>query len=173
MGVGILLMVYGVVVLLVIFSRGFLDFENVVGIEDELELDDDLDDELDDEELDVDELDDICCFLVEVMVSIGFLGGLGGGIFCVVFGRGFVVGGIMMVVFFSCCMIFGGELIVFVVCVGVLVLLVFLVFLGLFVREVFFFFLYKVEGGFMYIVFFLFYFLYKWFDMLYLGFLEF
>lgn len=63
MGAGTSSTVYGVV----ISSRGSLDFENVVGAEDELELDDELDDEeLDDDELD-EELDDICRFLAEVM----------------------------------------------------------------------------------------------------------
>lgn len=103
-------MVYWVVIFLVIFSRGFLDLENVVEelLEDEFELDDGLDDD------ELDEEDDICCFLVEMMVSFGFLVGLfgillGDEIFCVVFGRGFVVGGMMMVVFFSCWIFFGGE----------------------------------------------------------------
>lgn len=67
MGAGTSSTVYGVVISSVISSRGSLDFENVVGAEYELELDDELDDEeLDDDELD-EELDDICRFLAEVM----------------------------------------------------------------------------------------------------------
>lgn len=67
MGAGTSSTVYGVVISSVISSRGSLDFENVVGAEDELELDDELDDEeLDDDELD-EELDDISRLLAEVM----------------------------------------------------------------------------------------------------------
>lgn len=85
MGAGTSSTVYGVVISSLISRRGSSDFENVVGAEDELELDNELDDELDDEELDDDELDDTCRLLAEVMGSIGFLGGLGGGTSCAAF----------------------------------------------------------------------------------------
>lgn len=67
MGAGTSSTVYGVVISSLISRRGSSDFENVVGAEDELELDNELDDELDDEELDDDELDDTCRLLAEVM----------------------------------------------------------------------------------------------------------
>lgn len=63
MGAGTSSTVYGVVISSVISSRGSLDFENVVGAEDELELDDE---ELNDDELN-EELDDICRLLAIVM----------------------------------------------------------------------------------------------------------
>lgn len=66
-GAGTSSTVYRVVISSLISRRGSSDFENVVGAEDELELDNELDDELDDEELDDDELDDTCPLLAEVM----------------------------------------------------------------------------------------------------------
>lgn len=116
MGAGTSSTVYGVVISSVISSRGSLDFENVVGAEDELELDDELDDEeLDDDELD-EELDDISRLLAEVMVSS--LAGLGDGTSCAAFGRGSAAGGTMTAASFSCCMTSGGEPTVSVACVG-------------------------------------------------------
>lgn len=151
MGAGTSSTVYGVV----ISSRGSLDFENVVGAEDELELDDELDDEeLDDDELD-EELDDICRLLAEVMVSIGSLGGLGGGTSCAAFGRGSAAGGTMTAASFSCRMTSGGVPTVSVACVGASALSASPVLQGLFIRETLFFFLYKVEGGSTHIVLFL------------------
>lgn len=94
----------------VISGRGSLDLENVVEelSEDELELDDGLDnDELDEE-------DDICRLLVEMMVSSGSLSGLlgtslGDETSCVAFGRGSAAGGTMMAASFSCWISSGGE----------------------------------------------------------------
>lgn len=83
MGAGTSSTVYGVVISSVISSRGSLDFENVVGAEDELELDDE---ELNDDELN-EELDDICRLLAIMMVSTCSLAGLGDGTSCAAFRR--------------------------------------------------------------------------------------
>lgn len=155
MGAGTSSTVYGVVISSLISRRGSSDFENVVGAEDELELDNELDDELDDEELDDDELDDTCRLLAEVMVSIGSLGGLGGGTSCAAFGRGSAAGGTMTAASFSCRMTSGGVPTVSVACVGASVLPASPVLPGLFIRETLFFFSYKVEGGSTHIVLFL------------------
>lgn len=156
-------MVYRVVMASEISSRGSLDLENLVGAEelseDELKLNDELDDdELDDNELD--EENDICRLLAEVTASSGSLAGMlgasdleGGETSCAAVGRGSTAGGTMMAAS-SCCWISSGcEQAVSVTClVGGLLLPASPLLPGLFAKETLFFFLYKVEGGSMYMV---------------------
>lgn len=166
-----------------ISSRGSLDLENVVEelSEDELELDDGLDDD------ELDEEDDICRLLVEMMVSSGSLSGLlgtslGDETSCAAFGRGSAAGGTMMAASFSCWISSGGEQTVSVACfVGGSSLPASPLLPGLSVKETLFF-LYKMEGGSTHMVLFalwvsgyisVFYFLNKWFHMLRPRFLEF